>query len=85
MKTWISEFKVKDLNGVKKGEKAKEKKPSMSTKQIAFASVRSFFEMNYLPLKMRHGDYPTGESLGSRVNHQGIYQRKSWQMSIGHV
>jgi len=59
LKTWIAELTV---------TKNKEVFPaSTATKQIGFAAVRSFFEMNYLPLKMRHGDYPTGQSLGSRV------------------
>jgi site-specific recombinase XerD len=40
---------------------------SVSTQQVAYAAVRSFFEMNYQPLRMRRGDYPTGESIGSRV------------------
>jgi len=40
---------------------------SVSTQQVAYAAVRSFFEMNYQPLRMRRGDYPTGESLGSRA------------------
>lgn len=40
---------------------------STSTQQVAYAAVRSFFEMHYLPLRMRRGDYPRGESLGSRA------------------
>jgi len=44
-----------------------QKNYSISTQQIAYSSVRSFFEMSYLPLRMRRGDYPSGESLGSRA------------------
>lgn len=40
---------------------------SVATQQVAYAAVRSFFEMHYQPLRMRKGDYPRGESLGSRV------------------
>jgi integrase len=42
-------------------------KYSIATQQVGYAAVRSFFEMNYLPLRMRRGDYPSGESLGSRA------------------
>ena len=45
----------------------KNKGYSSSTLQVAYASVRSFFEINYMPLRMRRGSYPTGENLGSRV------------------
>ncbi len=38
-----------------------------ATLQIYFASIRSFFEVHYFPLRMRRGDYPRGESLGSKV------------------
>jgi len=44
-----------------------ERRFSTSTLQVAYASVRSFFEMHYQPLRMRRGDYPQGESLGSRA------------------
>jgi len=37
-----------------------------ATLQVVFASVRSFFEIHYVPLRMRRGDYPKGESLGVR-------------------
>lgn len=40
---------------------------SVSTQQVAYAAIRSFFEMHYQPLRMRRGDYPTGESIGSRA------------------
>jgi site-specific recombinase XerD len=40
---------------------------SPATQQVAYAAVRSFFEMHYLPLRMRRGDYPTGESNGQRA------------------
>lgn len=40
---------------------------SVSTQQVAYAAVRSFFEMHYQPLRMRRGEYPSGEALGSRV------------------
>jgi integrase len=38
-----------------------------ATLQLHFAAIRSFFEIHYYPLKMRRGDYPTGESLGVRA------------------
>lgn len=38
-----------------------------ATQQRAYAAVRSFFEMHYYPLRMRRGDYPTGESIGVRA------------------
>jgi len=40
---------------------------SVATQQVAYAAIRSFFEMHYQPLRMRRGDYPRGQSLGSRV------------------
>jgi integrase len=40
---------------------------SPATQQIAYAAVRSFFESNEFPLKMKRSDYPQGESLGSRA------------------
>lgn len=40
---------------------------SPGTQQIAYAAVRSFFESNEFPLRMKRGDYPQGESLGSRA------------------
>ena len=40
---------------------------SVSTQQVAYAAVQSFFEMHYMPLRMRRGDYPSGESLGYRA------------------
>jgi integrase len=40
---------------------------SPATRQRLFAAVRSFFEINYVPLRMRHGDYPQGESVGVRA------------------
>ena len=36
----------------------------LATRQIYFASIRSFFEIHYSPLAMRKGDYPTGDSSG---------------------
>jgi len=45
----------------------KQKGYSTSTQQVAFAAVSSFFEMNYLPLRMRRGDYPSGDSMGYRA------------------
>lgn len=45
----------------------KEKGFSTSTQQVAFAAVSSFFEMSYLPLRMRRGDYPSGDSMGYRA------------------
>ena len=44
----------------------KSKGYSPATLQIIFASVRSFFEIHYVPLRMRRGDYPKGESIGVR-------------------
>jgi site-specific recombinase XerD/uncharacterized coiled-coil protein SlyX len=40
---------------------------AISTQQVAYAAVRNFFEMHYQSLRMRRGDYPSGESLGSRA------------------
>lgn len=40
---------------------------SVSTAQIGYAAVRSFYEMHYYPLRMRRGDFPQGECLGSRA------------------
>jgi len=45
----------------------KEEGRSISTQQVAYAAVRSFFEMHYMPLRMRRSDYPIGESLGYRA------------------
>jgi integrase len=36
------------------------------TLQTIFASIRSFFDIHYYPLKIRKGDYPTGDSNGVR-------------------
>lgn len=40
---------------------------SISSRQVAWASVKSFFDTNYYPLQTRRGDYPSGESLGHRA------------------
>lgn len=32
--------------------------------QIMYASIRSFFEIHYFPLRIRRGDYPKGDSNG---------------------
>jgi len=47
---------------------AKKKKEgyAAATLQIIFASIRSFFEIHYCPLRMRRKDYPTGDSNGVR-------------------
>jgi integrase len=37
---------------------------AVATRQIYFASIRSFFEIHYFPLIMRKRDYPTGDSNG---------------------
>ncbi|MCW4019358.1 MAG: hypothetical protein NWF00_11890 [Candidatus Bathyarchaeota archaeon] len=37
---------------------------SVSTQQIIFASIRSFFEIHYFPLRLRKGDYPKGDCDG---------------------
>ena len=37
---------------------------AVATRQIYFASIRSFFEIHYFPLAMRKGDYPTRDSNG---------------------
>jgi integrase len=37
---------------------------AVATRQIYFASIRSFFEIHYFPLIMRRGDYPKGDSNG---------------------
>lgn len=42
------------------------KKYSISSRQIAWAAIKSFFEVNYMRLETRRGDYPSGESLGHR-------------------
>jgi hypothetical protein len=44
--------------------KKKEEDYAAATLQIIFASIRSFFEIHYCPLKMRRKDYPTGDSNG---------------------
>jgi len=36
-----------------------------ATLQVYFASIRSFFEIHYLPLRIRKWDYPKGDSDGS--------------------
>jgi site-specific recombinase XerD len=46
--------------------KKKQEGYSISTQQIIFASIRSFFECHYLPLKMRRKDYPKGDCDGAR-------------------
>ena len=35
-----------------------------ATLQIMYASIRSFFEMHYFPLRIRRGDHPEGDSNG---------------------
>jgi len=35
-----------------------------ATLQIIYASIRSFFEMHYFPLRVRRVDYPKGDSKG---------------------
>ena len=45
----------------------REKGFATATQQVAYASVSSFFEMNYVPLRMRRGDYPSGDALGMRA------------------
>ncbi len=45
--------------------KAKGKSPA--TQQIAYAAVKSFFDTNEYPLRIKKSEYPTGESMGSRV------------------
>jgi len=46
--------------------KKKEEGYATATLQIIFASVRSFFEIHYFPLRMRRNDYPKGDSNGVR-------------------
>jgi integrase len=46
--------------------KKKEEGYAAATLQIIFASIRSFFEIHYCPLRMRRKDYPTGDSNGVR-------------------
>jgi hypothetical protein len=46
--------------------KKKQEGYSISTQQIIFASIRSFFECHYFPLKMRRSDYPEGDSNGAK-------------------
>lgn len=40
---------------------------SPATQQIAYAAIKSFFESNEYPLRMKRTDYPQGESLGVRA------------------
>jgi len=40
---------------------------SVSSLQVAYAAVRSFFEAHYMPLVMRRGDYPSGEGIGQKA------------------
>ena len=37
---------------------------AVASRQIMFASIRSFFEISYFPLRMRRCDYPKGDSNG---------------------
>jgi site-specific recombinase XerD len=46
--------------------KKKEEGYAPATLQIIFASIRSFFEIHYFPLRMRRNDYPKGDSNGVR-------------------
>jgi integrase len=46
--------------------KKKEEGYAIATLQIIFASIRSFFEVHYFPLRMRRNDYPKGDSNGVR-------------------
>jgi site-specific recombinase XerD len=46
--------------------KKKEEGYATATLQIIFASIRSFFEIHYFPLRMRRNDYPKGDSNGVR-------------------
>jgi site-specific recombinase XerD len=46
--------------------KKKEEGYATATLQIIFASIRSFFEIQYFPLRMRRNDYPKGDSNGVR-------------------
>jgi len=46
--------------------KKKQEGYSISTQQIIFASIRSFFECNYFPLKIRRKDYPKGDCNGAK-------------------
>ena len=41
---------------------------AVATRQIYFASIRSFFEIHYFPLIMRKGDYPKGDSNLSLIH-----------------
>ena len=44
--------------------KKKQEGYAVATQQIVYASVRSFFEIHYFPLRMRRGDYPKGDCEG---------------------
>jgi site-specific recombinase XerD len=46
--------------------KKKQEGYSISTQQVIFASIRSFFECHYFPLKIRRKDYPKGDSDGAK-------------------
>ena len=48
---------------------------AIATLQIIYASIRSFFEIHYFPLRMRRGDYPKGDSEGvKRATKETILQ-----------
>ena len=56
---------------------------SISSQQVAYAAMRSFFDAHYMPLRMRRGDYPSGESLGHRAITKGEIIRMLDKASIG--
>jgi site-specific recombinase XerD len=56
---------------------------SISSQQVAYAAIRSFFEMRYMPLRMRRDDYPRGDSLGHRAITKMEIRRMLEHASIG--
>jgi len=48
---------------------------SVSSLQVAYAAIRSFFETHYMQLMMRRGDYPSGEGIGQRAATKEVLQK----------
>jgi hypothetical protein len=59
--------------------KKKQEGYAIATLQIIFASIRSFFEIHYFPLRMRIGDYPKGDGNGvKRASKRSHTSRKNY-------
>lgn len=56
-----------------------------ATLQIMFASIRSFFEIHYYPLRMRRGDYPKGDSNGVKRASKEAIQKALDQKSRNRI